>query len=131
MWLFVKRNLINFIKMIKLKLQFSHYRVKNLGRYWMSSNFSRGFVLFLKELLQEFDVLIGHICYGITVGAIEVDEPSLWDYSCGLGLDGLEVALAEPAVDRIVSVARDGDDLWDGKFIGYMFKFLFEPMSEL
>ena len=31
-------------------------------------------VLF-KELLKEFDVLIGHVRYGVGVGAVEVDEP--------------------------------------------------------
>ena len=45
-------------------------------------------VLF-EELLQEFEVLIGHICYGVSVGAVEVDEPGLWNDFCGLGLDGL------------------------------------------
>ena len=44
-------------------------------------------------------MFIGHICYGVGVGTVEVDEPEFWDYSCGLCLDGLEVALAEPAVD--------------------------------
>lgn len=28
-----------------------------------------------EELLQGFDVFIGHICYGVGVGAVEVDEP--------------------------------------------------------
>ena len=51
------------------------------------------FILF-EELLQEFDVFIGHICYGIAVGAVEVDEPEFWDYFCCLCLDGLKVALA-------------------------------------
>ena len=69
---------------------------------------------FFKELLQEFDVFIGHICYGVGVGAVEVDEPGLWDYFCGLGLDRLQVALAEPAVDSVISVACYGDDLGHG-----------------
>ena len=56
-------------------------------------------LILFKELLQEFDVFIGHICYSIGVGAVEVDEPEFWDYFCGLGLDRLQVALAEPAVD--------------------------------
>lgn len=56
-------------------------------------------------------MLIGHICYGVGVGAVEVDEPKFWDYSCGLGLDGLEAAVAEPAVDGIIGIACDGDDL--------------------
>ena len=43
---------------------------------------------FFKEFLQEFDVFIGHICYCVGIGAVKVDEPGLWDYSCGLGLDG-------------------------------------------
>ena len=46
------------------------------------------FVIF-EELLQEFVVLIGHICYGVGVGTVEVDKPKFWDYLCGLGLDGL------------------------------------------
>ena len=72
-------------------------------------------------------MLIGHVGYGIGVGAVEVDEPEFWDYFCCLGLDGLEVALAEPAVDGVIGIARDGDDLKDGESIGNMFEFLFEP----
>ena len=53
------------------------------------SSFCVGLFIFFKELLQEFDVFIGHICYGVGVGAVEVDEPEFWDYFCGLGLDGL------------------------------------------
>ena len=34
-------------------------------------------------------MFIGHISYGVGVGAVEVDEPEFWDYSCSLGLDGL------------------------------------------
>jgi len=75
-------------------------------------------------------VLIGHICYGIAVGAVEVDEPEFWDYSCGLGLDGLEVALAEPAVDGVIGIACYGNDLWYGERIGNLFEFLFEPRAE-
>ena len=75
-------------------------------------------------------MFIGHICYGIAVGAVEVDEPCLWDYLCSLGLDGLEVALAEPAVDSVISVACYGDDLWYGERIGDGFEFLFEPRAE-
>ena len=44
---------------------------------------------FFEELLHKFDVLIGHICYGVGVGTVEVDKPKFWDYLCGLGLDGL------------------------------------------
>ena len=58
----------------------------------------------LEELLQDFDVLIGHLGGGVAVGAIEVDEPEFWDYSCGLGLDGLQVALAEPTVDGVIGI---------------------------
>ena len=47
------------------------------------------FVIFFKEPLQEFDVLIGHVCYGVGVGAVEVDKPKFWDYFCGLSLDRL------------------------------------------
>ena len=50
-------------------------------------------------------MFIGHFYYGVAVGAVEVDEPEFWDYSCGLGLDGLQVALAEPAVDGVIGVA--------------------------
>lgn len=84
-----------------------------------------------KELLHKFDVLFGHIGDSIGVGAVEVDEPELWDYSCGLGLDGLEMALAEPAVDGIVGVACGGNDLWDSECVGDVFEFLFEPRAEV
>ena len=67
---------------------------------------------------------------GIAIGAVEVDEPEFWDYSCGLGLDGLLVALAEPAVDGIVGVACGDDDLRYGECIEDGFEFLFEPWSE-
>ena len=56
-------------------------------------------------------MLFGHICDGVGVGAIEVDEPKFWDYLCGLGLDGLQVALAEPAVDGVIGIACYGNDL--------------------
>ena len=53
-------------------------------------NFNGQSLLFtLKILLHKFDVLIGHICYGVGVGAVEVDEPEFWDYLCCLSLDGL------------------------------------------
>ena len=83
-----------------------------------------------EELLQKFDVLIGHLGDGAGMGAVEVDEPSLWYYPCGLGLDGLQVALAEPAVDSVISVASYGDGLWYCESIGDVFKFLFEPRAE-
>lgn len=67
-----------------------------------------------KELLHKFDVFIGHICYGVGIGAVEVDEPEFWDYSCGLGLDGLEVALAEPTVDGVIGIACGGNNLLYG-----------------
>ena len=50
-------------------------------------------------------MLIRHICYCVAVRAVEVDEPGLWDYLCGLGLDRLQVALAEPAVDGVIGIA--------------------------
>ena len=56
-------------------------------------------------------MFIRHICYGVGVGAVEVDEPELWDYLCGLGLDWLQVALAEPAVDGVIGIACGGNDL--------------------
>ena len=94
------------------------------------SSFCVGLFIFFKELLQEFDVLIGHLGDGVGVRAVEVGEPGLWDYLCGLGLDGLQVALAEPTVDGVISVACGGNDLRYGKCIGDMFKFLFEPRAE-
>lgn len=79
-------------------------------------------------------MFIGHVCYGVGVdvgvGAVEVDEPEFWDYSCSLVLDGLQVALAEPAVDGIIFIGCSGDDLWYGECIGDSFEFLFEPSSE-
>ena len=86
--------------------------------------------VFFKEFLQEFDVFIRHICYGVGVGAVEVDEPEFWDYFCGLGLDGLEVALAEPAVDGVIGIACGCYDLRYGECIGDGFEFLFEPRAE-
>ena len=75
-------------------------------------------------------MFIGHIGYGVGVGAVEVDEPKFWDDFCSLGLDGLEVTLAEPTVDGIIGVACGGDDLRYGEYIGDVFEFLFEPSSE-
>ena len=76
-------------------------------------------------------MLIGHICYGVGVGAVEVDEPQFWDYFCGLGLDGLQVTLAEPAVDGVIGIACGGDDLRYGECIGDGIEFLFEPCAEV
>ena len=87
-------------------------------------------LILFEELLQEFDVFIGHICDGVGVGTVEVDEPCLWDYFCGLGLDGLQAALAEPAVDGVIGIACGGDDLRYGECIGDLFEFLFEPQAE-
>ena len=75
-------------------------------------------------------MFIGHFYYGVAVGAVEVDEPEFWDYFCSLGLDGLQVALAEPAVDCVIGVAGGGDDLRHGECIGDGFEFLFEPRAE-
>ena len=75
-------------------------------------------------------MFVGHIRYGVGVGAVEVDEPEFRDYSCGLGLDGLQVALAEPTVDGIIGITRGGDDLRYGECVGNLFKFLFEPREE-
>ena len=75
-------------------------------------------------------MLIRHSCYGVGVGAVEVDEPEFWDYFCGLSLDGLEVALAKPAVDGVIGIACGGDDLRYGECIGGLFEFLFEPRAE-
>ena len=75
-------------------------------------------------------MLIGHICYGVGIGAVEVDEPEFWDYFCGLGLDGLQVTLAEPAVDGVIGIACGGDDLRYGECIGNGFEFLLEPLAE-
>ena len=59
-------------------------------------------------------MLIGHIGYGVGVGAVEVDEPDFWDYSCGLSLNGFQVALAEPAVDGVIGIACGGNNLLYG-----------------
>ena len=75
-------------------------------------------------------MFIGHICYGVGVGAVEVDKPEFWDNSCSLGLDGLEVALAEPAVDCVIGIAYSYDDLWDSECIGEGFEFCFKPRTE-
>ena len=75
-------------------------------------------------------MLIGHLGDGVTIGTVEVDEPEFWDYFCGLGLDGLEVALAEPAVDGVIGIAGSDDGLLDGECIGDGFEFLFEPRAE-
>ena len=75
-------------------------------------------------------MLIGHICYGVGVGAVEVDKPRLWDYFCGLGLDGLQVTLAEPAVDGVIGVACGGYYFLNSECIGDVFKFLLEPWAE-
>ena len=92
---------------------------------------SLGFLfVFFEELLQEFDVFVGHVCYGIGVGAVEVDEPEFWDYFCVLGLAGLQVALAEPTVDGVIGIASGSDNLRYGECIGDGFEFLFEPRAE-
>ena len=75
-------------------------------------------------------MIIGHVCYGVGVGAVEVDEPEFWDYFCCLGLDGLEVSVAEPAIDGVMDIACGGDDLWDSECIGDGFEFLIEPRAE-
>ena len=75
-------------------------------------------------------MLIGHICYGVGIGAVEVDEPEFWDYFCVLGLDGLQVALAEPTVDGVIGIAGYGDDLRYGECIGDSFEFLLKPWAE-
>ena len=75
-------------------------------------------------------MFIRHICYGVSVGAVEVDEPEFWDDFCGLGLNVFEVPLAKPAVDCVIGIACDGYDLWDGECIGDGFKFLLEPGAE-
>lgn len=75
-------------------------------------------------------MFIGHNCDGVGVGAVEGDEPEFWDYSCGLGLDGLQVALAEPAVNGVIGIASYGDGLWYCESIGDLFEFLLEPRAE-
>ena len=102
----------------------------NYSNFSSSSFFVTVSFVFFKEFLQEFDVFIGHICYGVGVGAVEVDEPLFCDDFGGLGLDGLEVTLTEPAVDGVIGIACGGDDLLDGECIGDVFEFLFEPRTE-
>ena len=46
-------------------------------------------------------------------------------------MDGLQVALAEPAVDGVIGIACGVNDLWYGECIGDGFEFLFEPLSEV
>ena len=75
-------------------------------------------------------MLIGHACYCVGVGAVEVDEPEFWDNLCSLGLDGLQVALAEPTVDGVIGIACGGNDLRYGECIGNGFKFLFKPRAK-
>lgn len=75
-------------------------------------------------------MFIGHLGDGVGVGAVEVDEPGLWDYLCGLGLDGFEMTLAEPAVDGVIGIACSGNDLWDSECIGDLFEFCFKPRKE-
>ena len=75
-------------------------------------------------------MLIGHVGYGIGVGAVEVDEPEFWDDFCSLGLDGLEVALAEPAIDGVIGIAGYCDDLRYGECVGDLFEFMLEPRAE-
>ena len=75
-------------------------------------------------------MFIGHFYYGVGVGTVEVDEPEVWDYFCGLGLDGLQVALMDPAVDGVIGIASYGDGLWYCEGIGDGFEFLFEPRAE-
>ena len=75
-------------------------------------------------------MFIGHVCYGVGVGAVEVDEPEFGDYLRYLRLDGLEVALAEPAIDGVICVTCGGDDLRYRECIGYGFEFLLEPRAE-
>ena len=75
-------------------------------------------------------MFIGHLCDGVGVGAVEVDEPYLRYNFCGLGLDRLQVALAEPAVHGVIGIASYGDGLWYCDSIGDGFEFLFEPRTE-
>ena len=76
-------------------------------------------------------MFIGHVGDGVGVGAVEVDEPEFWDYLCGLGLDRLQVALAEPTVDGVIGIAGGGDDLRHGECIWDGFEFLLEPRAEV
>ena len=54
---------------------------------------------------------VGHICYGMAVVAVEVNEPLFCDDFGVLGLNGLHVAFAEPTVDGVVGIACGGDEL--------------------
>lgn len=76
-------------------------------------------------------MFIGHIGYGVAVGAVEVDEPEFWNDFCSLGLNGLQVALAEPAVYGVIGIACGRDDLLYCQCIGNGFEFLFEPRAEV
>ena len=76
-------------------------------------------------------MFVGHICYGVGIGTVKVDEPEFWDYSCGLGLDRLQMSLAEPAIDGVIGIACGGDDLRYGECIGNSFEFLLEPRAEV
>lgn len=75
-------------------------------------------------------MFVGHVGYGVGVGAVEVDEPFFCNDFGGLGLDGLQVALAEPAVDGVIGIACGGDDPRYGECIGDGFEFLFKPYAE-
>ena len=75
-------------------------------------------------------MFVGHVGYGVGVGEVEVDEPFFCNDFGGLGLDGLQVALSEPAVDGVIGIACGGDDLRYGECIGDRFEFLFEPRAE-
>ena len=97
---------------------------QSLQKLWRQGLLAAGL---FEDFLQEFDVLIGHVGYSVGVGAVEVDKPEFWDYFCSLGLDGLEVALAEPAVNGVIGIACYCDDLRYGECIGDGFKFLFDP----
>ena len=76
-------------------------------------------------------MFIGHICCGVGVGAVKVDEPLFCDDFGGLGVDVFQVALAEPAVDGVIGIACGCDDLRYGECIGDGFKFLFEPRAKI
>ena len=56
--------------------------------------------------MKEFKELIVHICYGVGVGALEVDVPEFGDDFAGLGLKVLGLTLMELAVDIIVGIAQ-------------------------
>jgi len=96
---------------VKIQRKFTFSPKMNCSKFFEQFIFVTCLFVLFEELLQEFDVFIGHLGDGIGVGAIEVDEPEFWDYSCSLGLDGLQVALAEPAVDGVIGIARDFNDL--------------------